>query len=30
VKLTDGMVEGKQPLLGFDQLAALWKQQHQK
>ena len=29
-KLTEGMVEGKQPLLGFDQLAALWKQQHQK
>jgi uncharacterized protein len=30
VKLTDEMVEGKQPLLGFDQLAALWKQNHSK
>ena len=30
VKLTEGMVEGKQPLLGFDQLAALWKQNHTK
>ncbi|MFM9965594.1 MAG: Tex-like N-terminal domain-containing protein [Planctomycetaceae bacterium] len=30
VKLTDDMVEGKQPLLGFDQLAALWKQNHVK
>lgn len=30
VKLTEGMVEGKQPLLGFDQLAALWKQNHSK
>ncbi len=30
VKLTEGMVEGKQPLLGFDQLAALWKQNHAK
>lgn len=30
VKLTDGMVEGKQPMLGFDQLAALWKQNHTK
>lgn len=29
-KLTPGMVEGTQPLLGFDQLAALWKQQHPK
>lgn len=28
VKLTDEMVEGKQPLQGFDQLAALWKQSH--
>jgi uncharacterized protein len=30
VKLTDDMVEGKQPLQGFDQLAALWKQSHPK
>lgn len=30
VKLTDEMVEGTQPLLGFDQLAALWKQNHSK
>lgn len=30
VKLTEGMVEGKQPLQGFDQLAALWKQNHAK
>lgn len=30
VKLTEGMVEGKQPLQGFDQLAALWKQNHTK
>lgn len=30
VKLTEGMVEGRQPLLGFDQLAALWKQSHSK
>lgn len=30
VKLTEGMVEGKQPMQGFDQLAALWKQNHTK
>ena len=30
VKLTEGMAEGKTPLLGFDQLAALWKQNHAK
>lgn len=30
VKLTEGMVEGTSPLQGFDQLAALWKQNHQK
>ena len=30
VKLTDEMVEGKQALQGFDQLAALWKQSHAK
>ena len=29
-KLTEGMVEGKQPLQGFDQLAALWKQNRSK
>ncbi len=29
-KLTEGMAEGKKPLLGFDQLAVLWQQQHQK
>ena len=30
VKLTNEMVEGKQALQGFDQLAALWKQSHAK
>jgi len=30
VKLTDEMVEGKQALQGFDQLAALWKQSRSK
>ena len=30
VKLTDQMVDGKVPLQGFDQLAALWKQSHTK
>lgn len=30
VTLTEGMAEGKTPLQGFDQLAALWKQNHAK
>lgn len=30
VRLTPQMVDGKEPLQGFDQLAALWKQNHSR